>query len=36
LSSKVLEATGGYTAVFVMLLGMTFISLILNLFVRRP
>ena len=35
-SNKVLEATGGYGATFVMLLGLTFVSLILNVFIRRP
>lgn len=36
LSSKVLEATGGYTATFAMLLCMTCISLVLNIIVKRP
>ncbi len=36
LSNKVLEATGGYTAAFLMLLGLTFVSLILNIFIRKP
>ena len=35
-SNKVLEATGGYHATFLMLLGLTFVSLILNVFIRRP
>ncbi len=35
-SNKVLEATGGYTAAFVMLLILTFVSLVLNIFIRRP
>lgn len=35
-SNKVLEATGGYTATFFMLLGLTFVSLVLNVFIRRP
>ena len=35
-SSKVLEITGGYTATFVMLMALTFISLILNLFIKKP
>ena len=35
-SNKVLEATGGSTAPFVMLLCLTFVSLILNIFIRRP
>ena len=35
-SNKVLEATGGYTATFVMLLSLTFVALILNIFIRKP
>lgn len=35
-SNKVLEATGGYTGAFVMLLALTFIALILNVFIRKP
>lgn len=35
-SNKVLEVTGGYTATFAMLLGLTFVALILNLFIRKP
>ena len=35
-SNKVLEATGGYTATFFMLLALTFVSLILNFFIRKP
>lgn len=35
-SNKVLELTGGYTGAFVMLLGLTVISLVLNAFIRRP
>lgn len=35
-SNKVLEATGGYTATFVMLLSLTFVALVLNLFIRKP
>ena len=35
-SNKVLEATGGYTATFVMLLALTFAALVLNLFIRKP
>lgn len=35
-SNKVLEATGGYTAAFVMLLSLTFIALVLNAFVKKP
>ena len=35
-SSKILEMTGGYTATFMMLLSLTFISLVLNVFIRKP
>ena len=35
-SNKVLEITGGYTATFIMILSLTFIALILNLFIRKP
>ena len=35
-SNKVLEATGGYTATFIMLLSLTFAALILNIFIRKP
>jgi len=35
-SNKVLEATGGYAAPFVMLLALTFVALILNTFIRKP
>ncbi len=35
-SNKVLEVTGGYTATFAMLLGLTFVALILNIFIRKP
>ena len=35
-SNKVLEATGGYNGTFLMLLGLTFVALILNLFIRKP
>ena len=35
-SNKVLEVTGGYTVTFAMLLGLTFVALILNLFIRKP
>ena len=35
-SNKVLEATGGYNATFVMLLALTAIALILNCFIKRP
>ena len=36
LSNNVLEATGGYTAPFIMLLGLTFVALVLNAFIRKP
>ncbi len=35
-SNKVLEVTGGYTTTFVMLLLLTFVALILNIFIRKP
>ena len=35
-SSKVLEITGGYNGAFVMLLALTFVALILNIFIRKP
>ena len=35
-SNKVLEATGGYTVTFVMLLSLTFVALVLNIFIRKP
>ncbi len=35
-STKVLESTGGYTVPFIMLLALTFIALILNVFIRKP
>ena len=35
-SNKVLEATGGYNATFLMLLGLTFAALVLNFFIRKP
>ncbi|MBR5232816.1 MAG: MFS transporter [Clostridia bacterium] len=34
-SNKVLEATGGYTATFIMLLALTFAALVLNIFIRK-
>ena len=34
-SNKVLEATGGYTATFIMLLALTFVALVLNIFIRK-
>ena len=36
LSNKILEVTGGYTATFMMLLFLSGIALILNIFIRRP
>ena len=36
LSNRVLEATGGYTSTFLMLLAMTIVSLFLNLIIRKP
>lgn len=36
MSNKVLEVTGGYNGAFVMLLALTFVALILNIFIRRP
>ena len=35
-SNKVMELTGGYTATFAMLLALTFVALILNIFIRKP
>jgi OFA family oxalate/formate antiporter-like MFS transporter len=35
-SNKVLEATGGYTAAFLMLLALTFVAIVLNLFISKP
>ena len=35
-SNKVLEVTGGYAATFTMLLTLTFVALILNIFIRKP
>ena len=35
-SNKVLEATGGYNATFFMLLALTFVALILNIFIKKP
>jgi len=35
-SNKVLEVTGGYPATFIMLLALTFVALILNIFIRKP
>ncbi len=35
-SNKILEMTGGYTTTFMMLLALSFVALILNIFIRRP
>lgn len=35
-SNKVLEVTGGYTAAFMMLLSLTVVALVLNIFIRKP
>ncbi len=35
-SNKVLELTGGYTATFGMLLALTVVALILNIFIKKP
>lgn len=35
-SNKILEITGGYTATFAMLLTLSFVALVLNIFIRRP
>ena len=34
-SNKVLEATGGYTATFIMLLALTFVALVLNILIKK-
>ena len=36
LSNKILEVTGSYSAPFIMLLSLTFVAMILNLFIRKP
>jgi OFA family oxalate/formate antiporter-like MFS transporter len=36
LSNKILEATGGYSATFTMLLSLTVVALVLDLFIRKP
>lgn len=36
MSNKVLEATGGYTSTFFMLLALTLVALVLNFFIRKP
>ena len=35
-ANKVLEATGGYTGAFIMLLALTLAALVLNIFIRKP
>ena len=35
-SNNILESTGGYTVPFLMLLSLSIVALILNLFIRRP
>jgi OFA family oxalate/formate antiporter-like MFS transporter len=35
-SNKILEVTGGYPATFMMLLSLTAVSLVLNIFIRKP
>ena len=35
-SNKVLEATGGYNSTFFMLLALTFVALLLNVFIKKP
>ena len=35
-SNRILEATGGYTATFSMLLSITFVALVLNAFIKKP
>lgn len=35
-SNKILEVTGGYTSTFIMLLLLSSIALVLNIFIRRP
>ena len=35
-SNKILEITGGYPATFLMLLGLTAVALVLNVFIRKP
>lgn len=36
ISNKILEVTGGYTATFTMLLSLTAVAMVLNLFIRKP
>lgn len=35
-SNKILEITGGYTTTFMMLLFLSFVALVLNIFIRKP
>ena len=35
-SNKILEITGGYTSTFMMLLSLSAVALVLNIFIRRP
>ena len=35
-SNKILEATGGYSTTFLMLLGLTFVAMLLNTLIRKP
>ena len=35
-SNKVLELTGGYTATFMMLLALTVVAFVLNVFIKNP
>jgi len=35
-SNKILELTGGYPATFMMLLGLTVVAFVLNIFIRKP
>lgn len=36
LSNKILEVTGGYTVTFIMLLALTAVAFVLNIFIRKP
>lgn len=36
MSNKILEVTGGYTTTFMMLLALSAVALILNVFIRKP
>ena len=35
-TNKILEISGGYSATFAMLLALSFVALVLNIFIRRP